>query len=137
MNKQCPKCGAFVPDNSNYCYNCGCDLTRVHTDIPPQYNPGPQYNSRPYDCNNPFDSSGPQGKSRGIAALLAIFLGGFGVHYFYLGKVGAGVITILLTLLTCSVWSVVTFIQGIYMLCITNEQFENKYAATLSSFPLF
>lgn len=113
MNKQCPKCGAFVPDNSNYCYNCGCDLTRVHTDIPPQYNPGPQYNSRPYDCNNPFDSSGPQGKSRGIAALLAIFLGGFGVHYFYLGKVGAGVITILLTLLTCSVWSVVTFIQGI------------------------
>ena len=90
-----------------------------------------------YDRNNPFDACGPEGKSRGVAALLAIFLGSIGIQYFYLDKVMAGLITILLSIVTCGLWSTLMFIQGIYMLCITNDQFRQKYVTSTSTLPLF
>lgn len=133
MNKQCPKCGTFVPDYSNFCPQCGNDLTRPPHYAPPQYQQQPQYS----DPNNPFDSSGPEGKCRGVAALFAIILGGLGIHYFYLNKVAAGLLTILLSLVTCSIWTWLMFAQGIYMFCITNAQFEEKYVATNRTFPIF
>jgi TM2 domain-containing membrane protein YozV len=40
-------------------------------------------------------------KSRLAALLLAIFLGGFGVHSFYVGKVGIGIGQLAITL--CSI----------------------------------
>lgn len=39
----------------------------------------------PPQSNDVF-SPGPSGKSRGVAALLAIFLGSLGIQYFYRGK---------------------------------------------------
>lgn len=89
------------------------------------------------DLNNPFNPCTPDGKTRGVAALLAIFIGGLGVQYFYLNKVTAGLITILLSVVTCGLWSILTFVQGIYMFCITNEQFREKYVDTTSKLPLF
>ena len=91
----------------------------------------------PYDPNNPFDACGPEGKSRGVAALLAIFLGWLGIHYFYLNKIPAGLITILLSMVTCGLWSTLMFIQGIYMFCITNTEFRRKFVDTSSTLPLF
>ena len=35
-------------------------------------------------------------RSVGIYALLAVFLGGFGVHRFYIGKIGSGILYLLL-----------------------------------------
>lgn len=90
-----------------------------------------------YDSNNAFDSAGPEGKSRGVAALLAILLGYLGIHYFYLGKVGGGLICILLSIITCGAWQIITLIQGILMFCMTNEEFEQKFVRTTSTFPLF
>lgn len=87
--------------------------------------------------NNPFDASGPEGKCRGVAALLAILLGALGIHYFYLNKVGGGLLTILLTVITCGIWQIVVLIQGILMFCMTNETFERKYVQSTSTFPLF
>lgn len=132
MNKICQCCGSYVPDNANYCPTCGYDLGRgPRPATPPPY-------TRGYDNNNPFDSSGPEGKSRGVAALLAIFLGSLGVHYFYCNKVLAGVVCILISCCTCfTVWPLIMLVQGVYMLCITNEEFEMKYVATQSSFPVF
>ncbi|MBX9704718.1 MAG: NINE protein, partial [Gammaproteobacteria bacterium] len=34
-------------------------------------------------------------RNRIVAALLAIFLGGFGIHKFYLGKTGQGILYLL------------------------------------------
>jgi hypothetical protein len=35
-------------------------------------------------------------KSKGLAGLLALFLGGFGIHKFYLGRTGMGILYLLL-----------------------------------------
>ena len=87
-------------------------------------------------ANNAFDC-GPEGKSRGIAALFAILLGGFGVQYFYLGKIAGGIITIILSLVTCGIWYWVVWVQGILMFCMDNATFRRKYVLTNSTFPLF
>ena len=49
-------------------------------------------------------------KSRLVAGLLGIFLGGFGVHRFYLGWTGIGIAQIVVTILTCglgALWGLV------------------------------
>ncbi len=84
--------------------------------------------------------NGPSGKSRGVAALLAIFLGCLGIHYSYLGKNTAGIVFLLVTVCSCGTIGtigLITLIQGIIMLTMTQEDFEKKYVNTLSSFPLF
>lgn len=86
--------------------------------------------------DNAFDC-GPEGKSRGVAALLAILLGTLGVHYFYLNKIPAGFITIILSVVTCGAWGIITLIQGILMFCMTNQAFREKYVLTTKTFPLF
>ena len=89
-----------------------------------------------YGRDNAFDSS-PEGKSRGVAGLLAIFLGGLGVQYFYLGKVAGGLLCILLSLVTCGVWQIVTLIQGIMMLCMNNYTFRQKFVLNPATMPMF
>ena len=55
-------------------------------------------------------------KSKVTAALLAFFLGGFGIHNFYLGYTAKGVIQLVLTLtfygiLISGIWAFVEFIM--------------------------
>lgn len=76
-------------------------------------------------------------KDKTATGLFAIFLGSLGIQYFYLGKVTGGIITIVLSLITCGVWSILTLIQGILMLTMTQAEFERKYVYTQSDFPLF
>lgn len=50
------------------------------------------------------------GKSQLVALLLAIFVGGIGIHRFYLGYTTQGIIQ-LLTLGGCGVWSLIDLIR--------------------------
>lgn len=122
--KQCPNCKQYVDDNATFCSYCGYNFAT------------PPYNN-PAASDNAFDACGPEGKSRGVAALLAILIGGLGIQYFYLGKNTAGVLSILLSLVTCGLWSVIAVIQGILMLCMTNQQFRTKFVTNPSTFPVF
>lgn len=99
------------------------------------YSPGG--NQAPYGApgNNYYVSN--SGKDKTAAGILAILLGGLGVQYFYLGKIAGGFITILLSLVTCGLWPILTLVQGILMLTMSEQEFDEKYVYTDSVFPLF
>ena len=65
------------------------------------------------------------------AGLLAIFLGSFGVHKFVLGYNTAGLIMLLVTVLTCGiagfVMGVIGIIEGIIYLTKSSEEFDAIY----------
>lgn len=67
----------------------------------------------------------PNGRSKLAAALFAIFLGGIGVHKFYLGRAGQGV----LYLLFCWTFipAIVGFLEGIVYLSMSDQAFAQKY----------
>ena len=88
--------------------------------------------------------SGPAGQGtvggdskKTLCGIMAILFGTLGIQYFLVGKVAGGFITILLSIVTCGLWGIVTLIQGILMLTMTDEQFYNKYVASTSVLPLF
>lgn len=73
-------------------------------------------------------------KNRIVAALLAFFLGGLGIHKFYLGKNGAGLTMLLCTLfgiillfIPTIVIGVIAFIEFIIYLVTSDEDFEARY----------
>ncbi|MBA4150902.1 MAG: NINE protein [Verrucomicrobia bacterium] len=55
-------------------------------------------------------------KSKLVAGLLGILLGGLGVHRFYLGHIGIGLLQILVTVVTCGWGWLWGFIEGILIL---------------------
>lgn len=65
------------------------------------------------------------GKSKMTAALLAIFLGSFGLHKFYLGQVVWGLLYLFLFWSSISMF--LGFIEGIYYLTMSNKDFKAKY----------
>ena len=73
----------------------------------PGYGQPAPYGMVPYD---------PQAKSKIAAGLLGIFLGGFGVHRFYLGFTKIGIIQIVVTIFTCGIGSLWGFVEGILYL---------------------
>ena len=58
----------------------------------------------------------PESKSKLAAGLLGIFLGGWGIHNFYLGFTGKGIAQIIVTIVTCGIGSLWGFIEGILIL---------------------
>ena len=127
--KTCPRCGRQADDSAQVCSGCGYGYASSYQ----------QANQQPYQqmSDNAFDPCGPEGKSRGVAALLAILLGGLGIQYFYMGKTTAGIISIVLSIVTCGLRNVVMLVQGILMFCMTNQQFRQKYVLSTSTLPLF
>ncbi len=56
-------------------------------------------------------------KSRVVAGVLGILLGSLGIHRFYLGHIGIGIIQILVSIFTFGMGSIWGFIEGIVILC--------------------
>lgn len=67
------------------------------------------------------------------AGLLAIFLGTFGVHKFILGYTSAGVICIVISLVTCgigaAVMHIIGIVEGVIYLSKSDQDFYNTYIA--------
>lgn len=72
-------------------------------------------------------------KNKIVAALLAFFLGAFGVHKFYLGKATAGIIMLLcgtigwLLIIPGFVVCIIAFIEFIIYLVKDDQQFYDDY----------
>ena len=102
----CVKCGVPTGKGDNYCPNCGvetnpaavvcvqCGVSLAHK-----------------------EEEAPVGaKSKLVAGLLGIFLGGLGIHNFYLGFTGKAVAQIVLSFF-CGIGGIWGLIDGILILC--------------------
>lgn len=128
----CPQCGAPIDLGAKECKYCGEKLAvqeatqvvqqpqAVYAQAPqPQIiiqQTGPQYVTG-------INPSWPI-KSKTTAGVLGILLGGIGVHKFYLGKTGAGILSILFC--WTGIPAVLGLIEGITYLCSNDENFQLK-----------
>lgn len=58
----------------------------------------------------------PNAKSRVVAGILGILLGSLGVHRFYLGYTGIGILQLVLTIVTFGLAGIWGFVEGILYL---------------------
>ena len=100
-------------EKGKYCVNCG-------TSIDAQAEICPGCGVRQPSLRRPGKIS-----RRVAAAIFAILLGSFGVHRFFLGQIGWGILYVLFcwTLIP----AVAGLIEGILYLTMSEEEFEAKY----------
>ena len=105
----CRHCGKEINDEAVICVHCGCAVT-------PRAKPAE---------NTTTTVTQPNAKDKLVAGLLALLLGGIGVHKFYLGEIGMGI----LYLLFCwtGIPAIVGMIEGIMYLVASDEEFQAKY----------
>ena len=135
----CPQCGAPIDPGATECKFCGEKFTtqQAAQQIQPQQvyiqQPQPQVviqQAAPQPVYvTGINPSWPV-KSKVVAGVLAILLGGVGIHTFYLGKIGQGILYL------CFCWTgipgVLGLIEGIIYLCSNDENFQLKYHVRLS-----
>lgn len=64
-------------------------------------------------------------KSKGTTWILALFLGAFGAHKFYLGKTAQGILYLLF--FWTFIPGMIAFIEFIMYVAMSDEQFDEKY----------
>lgn len=135
----CPQCGAPIDPGATECKFCGEKLAvqQAAQQVQPQpqivyvQQPQPQVvvQQQPQQVYvTGIDPSWPV-KSKVTAGVLGILLGGLGIHKFYMGKIGMGI----LYLVFCWTYipAIVGFIEGIIYLCSNDENFQLKHHVRL------
>lgn len=104
MGKYCENCGRELNEGADICLGCGKAIRKV---------------------NSTKVSYGGKPVNKAGYCVLAFFLGGIGVHKFYAGKVGTGI----LYLFFC--WTLIpgllAFIDFIVGLCKSSDEYGNIY----------
>jgi TM2 domain-containing membrane protein YozV len=110
----CKNCANEIPNQAVVCVKCGCPTNAGYNFC---YNCGNQVLPGAVICTTcgVLIANGAA-KSKIAAGLLGIFLGGFGVHNFYLGYTTKAVIQLILTIVSCGIGSIWGFIEGILIL---------------------
>jgi len=108
FQRMCLKCGTQDPIGGDFCPRCGN-----------------RYGEQSNYVVNGQSAVAADHKDRIVAALLALFLGGLGIHHFYLGNTVLGVIY----LLFCWTFipAIISFIEGIIFLCTSGPAFDAQY----------
>ena len=115
---KCPECSESISNQSASCTNCGFPIAKPapFKTVPP---PLPAQNSTTIVRLN------SSRKSKGVAILLALFLGGFGIHKFYLNQVFWGI----LYLLFCWTFipAVISLFEVIILLFMNESEFNRRF----------
>jgi RNA polymerase subunit RPABC4/transcription elongation factor Spt4 len=108
----CKNCGKQIADGTKYCPECG---TNNANDSYPNAAQPIVVNVMNSNSNSNINNNGYSRplKSKVVAALLCFFLGGLGIHRFYVGKIGTGIIF----LLTAGLFGIGALIDFIVILC--------------------
>lgn len=115
----CTKCGNVIEGNSIFCPKCGQSIEQS-----PQAPQNPQQTI--VFVQSPHQTQVRSvAKSKGVALLLCFFLGGLGVHQFYLGNTAMGVAYLLFSW-TC-IPELISIIDFFVLLCMNEAYFHGKY----------
>jgi len=127
----CTGCGAGAGVGNKFCYNCGAQADPaaavcVKCGVALYGAPGAMPGAPPVAAPGSYPGAVPGGypgaqanplKSKMVAGLLGIFVGGFGVHRFYLGYNTIGIIQVLVTvvggIITCGFGAIGGCIWGL------------------------
>ena len=85
--KFCPHCGEKIDEDCVVCPKCGKQVQQLQT-------PNIVINNTNQNVNTNVAAAGPKPKNKWVAFLLCLFLGFFGAHKFYEGKILMGVLYI-------------------------------------------
>lgn len=99
----CQNCGREIKENDKFCPYCGAENKSQNSSY--------TTTTTTYTAARNDDSVSPL--SRLVAFLLCLFLGGFGAHRFYAGKIGTG----LLWLFTCGCFGIGSLVDLILIAC--------------------
>lgn len=94
--KFCKHCGAQIPEDAVICTKCGRQVEEIKHSA--SESPNIVINNTNTNTNvntNTVGGRGGREKNKWVAVLLCFFLGFIGVHKFYEGKVGMGILYIL------------------------------------------
>lgn len=115
--KYCKYCGQVIEKDAVVCVHCG---RQVETLTGSEQQPSVVINNSNSSVNTNTNTATAQvgihpgmlkkEKNKWVALLLCIFLGGFGGHKFYEGKIGMGILY-LFTLGLCGIGVIVDFIM--------------------------
>ncbi len=101
QTKYCSNCGQIIDYKAEICPKCGVRVLPV---------PGIVIGD---------------GKNKIVAGILGILLGSFGVHKFYLGKIGQGILYLLF--FWTAIPGIIGIIEGVLYLVMSDEKFNMKY----------
>lgn len=114
--KHCFACANILDARAELCPKCGVRQPHLPGAMPGVAPPAAVVITAPTPVTT---------KNKTTAALLALFLGGVGVHKFYLGQTGAGIVY----LLFC--WTLVptfvAFIESLVLFGMSDTSFATKY----------
>jgi TM2 domain-containing membrane protein YozV len=108
----CSSCGAKIHKDAQFCSNCSAKVHR----------------------NYSYSASSQDSPAKGVSEewllvlLLACFFGTFGIHRFYVGKIGTGIL-MLITGGGCGIWTIFDII------IIATGRFSKKNGEFISRIP--
>ena len=116
--KFCVECGAKIAKKAVICPHCGCQVENLRKEEQTQQNQNVIVNNTQVATMVP---PGMRAKNKWVSFLLCLFLGVFGAHKFYEGKVGMGI----LYLLTGGFFGIAVFCNLIFLLFKPNPYYVN------------
>ncbi|HEY8187354.1 MAG TPA: NINE protein [Pyrinomonadaceae bacterium] len=124
MSRYCTKCGAVNDSTAQYCVSCQAPLSPVGG-----YQPMQSVNQSGSGPITDWKAMG--GDKKIVSGIVAILLGAFGIHKFILGYNTEGIIMLVITVVTCGIFSfvpaVIGIVEGIIYLTKTDEEFVRTY----------